>query len=189
VLQIFGNWLYCRNASTTFAWPLWIDVYLFTCEYLVEELASDTIRRMLSELEYNHWTPTVHETERIYERTSADSPLRGLLVTCLSSSDSSEKPSVLQAAPDAFVRDFAVHVSTYTYSHLGDFTTRHGHPSLKVTLSGLLKLDSTISFQLQDTTHPIVLHSDVLCKKSSTECTDFDYGSNYQVLIVVILRG
>lgn len=46
VLQIFGNWLYGRDAGTTFAWPLWIDTYLFACMYLIDELAAYTIGRM-----------------------------------------------------------------------------------------------------------------------------------------------
>ena len=74
VLQYFGNWLYCREVGTANSWPLWIDIYVFACEYLVDELASDTIQHMLSKLEFDEWVPNVDEIEHIYEHTPEDAP-------------------------------------------------------------------------------------------------------------------
>lgn len=104
VLQFFTNWLYCRNLDMELSWPLWIDIYLFACQHLVDGLASDTLFKMRSI--HERWSPSFDEINHIYEHTLGDSPLRVLVVNCFLNSVTLNKRSILQDAPEAFVREF-----------------------------------------------------------------------------------
>lgn len=181
VLQVFGNWLYRRDAGIRFAWPLWVDIHLFACEYLIDELAAETIECMRSNLGSKEWTPRVDDIEHIYERTSEDSLLREMLVICLSLSTSSDRPSILRAAPAAFVREFAVHISTNPSRQLKYLDAWPGSTPTKANLSDCLQLDSVIRFQLQDMTQPVFLHADVLCREVNIESIDLNRESGYRV--------
>jgi hypothetical protein len=134
VLQSFGNWLYRRGFDLKLCRSSWINIYLFACEYLIDDIASDAIDHMRSKYEGEQWLPNMNEIERIYDNTPEKSPLRQFVVFCFRNNPVSGQEAILESAPDSFVREFAIFTLPGAVNQFNTFGIWFGQPSGKSVL-------------------------------------------------------
>jgi hypothetical protein len=101
VIEGFGNWPYRRRLDGNAPWQFWIDLYIFSCEYLITELSLDVLNEMLSKSEREPWIPDSEQIGDIYEHTAEGSSLRSLAVVCFSDNTENDRKTILQAADEA----------------------------------------------------------------------------------------
>ena len=166
VLRDFGNWLYRRDLGLELSWASWIDLYIFACEYLVDQLASETIHQMRSKQKTKRWVPNINEIEQIYDKTAEKSPLRELVILCFLNNVTPDRKFILKSAPEAFVREYAITAASNTDLELRNIQMQFRYSSGEHCNLGWIRLDSILRFQLRDSKEPGFLHSNLICGDS-----------------------
>jgi hypothetical protein len=175
VLRSFGNWLYHRTLGFGLPWSSWIEIYIFAHEYLIDDLALDTMRQMVSKEKHEQWVPNITDIERVYNGTTEKSPLRQFVLLCFPNNVASNRQCILQSAPEAFVRDYAIHASSGAMPEFHAF----GYTSARYSHWGRIRLDSILSFRLRDAKEPAFLHTDIIRRASNFTYCD---GAIYEAL-------
>jgi hypothetical protein len=169
VIEGFGNWLYRRRLDGNAPWQFWIDLYIFSCEYLITELSLDVLNEMLSKSEREPWIPDSEQIRDIYEHTAEGSSLRLLAVVCFSDNTENDRKTILQAADEAFVRDYAIYASSVSEDQLEIIKEHCGYPLDKRFAGSPVALKGSISFRVQDTDEMGIIHSSIICSGSDFE--------------------
>jgi hypothetical protein len=131
--------------------------------------------KMLSKQKHEQWVPNISEIDQVYDGTPEKSPLRQFVVVCFPNNVTSDRQAILQCAPEAFVREYAIHASSGANLELptSDYT------SGKYSQSGRIRLDIVLSFRLKDSEEFGLLHLDIICRGSNSSYCN---GTLYHVL-------
>lgn len=101
------------------------------------------------------------EIDRIYDGILEKSLLRYFVVINFLNNVASDRQSILETAPEAFVREYAIHASSGA-----DRIQRPkcDYYSRKYLRWGKIRLDNILVFQIQDLEELAFLHMDVICR-------------------------
>jgi hypothetical protein len=116
-------------------------------EYLIDELPSVILDHMRSNDVDKLWDPAIEDIEHVYEHTTDNCPLQELLIICFAAK-SHEKQTIILAAPEAFVRGYALHFSASRYDSTYDFRVRHARSTSGCSKMAALELGTTVTFPL-----------------------------------------